>query len=75
MVNVELLKKKIADSKIPITSICKEAGILRESLYNKFDNPATFKVDDIQGLTVALKLTKAERDSIFFAKECELNSR
>lgn len=74
MVDVELLKEAISDSGIPITTICERAGIKRESFYNKLENPNTFKVPDIDGLTLVLRLTKSKRDAIFFAKDAELDS-
>lgn len=71
MVDIVLFKKTVSDTGIPINTICERAGILRETYYNRLDNPNLFKVSEIENLTQVLGLTKSQRDKIFFAKECE----
>lgn len=71
MVDYELLNDKIRDSGMTMVAIAKKSGILRETLYNKIKGSGEFKASEIFGLSNALKLTTAERDRIFFVKQCE----
>lgn len=71
MVNVKLLKDKIAEIGIPIVVLAEKSGISRETLYNRFDKPNSFKASEIQSLTMVLRMTKEERDNIFFENERE----
>lgn len=71
MVNVNLLKDKIAEIGIPIVVLAEKSGISRETLYNRFEKPNSFKASEIQSLTKVLRMTKEERDDIFFANKCE----
>lgn len=73
MTNVKLLKEKMNDSGMTVTSIAEKSGILRETLYNRM-NSGIFKSSEITNLTIVLRLSKRERDNIFFANESELNS-
>jgi len=74
MANLELLSQKISESGMTIVAIAKKTGITRETLYNKMKGYGEFKASEIMGLSNALHLTMKERDRIFFAQECELNS-
>ena len=67
MVNVGLLRKTIEDSGMTMVAISEKSGILRETLYNRFNGVGEFTVNEVSGLTQALRLTKKERDAIFFA--------
>lgn len=67
MTNVEKLKTSIKDSGIPISEIARRSGILRETLYNRFDT-GDFKISEVEALSSALKLTKKQRDDIFFTE-------
>lgn len=67
MVNVNLLKEKIAEVGMPIVVLAEKSGMSRETLYNRFEKPNSFKASEIQSLTVVLRMTKEERDNIFFA--------
>lgn len=67
MTDVEKLKCAIKESGIPISEISRRSGILRETLYNRFDT-GDFKVSEVEALSITLKLTKKQRDDIFFAK-------
>jgi len=42
--------------------------MLRETLYNRLNQESEFKASEIAALTLALHLTKEERDAIFFAE-------
>lgn len=64
MANVELLKKKIRDSGMTISSIAKQSGILRETLYNRMKS-GNFYASEIVSLTNVLRLSREERDEIF----------
>lgn len=64
MANVELLKKKIRDSGMTISSIAEQSGILRETLYNRMKS-GNFYASEIVSLTNVLRLNREERDEIF----------
>lgn len=71
MTDVAKLKEKIKETGMTITFIAEKTGILRETLYNRFNGNADFKASEIVALTSVLRLTKAERDEIFFAATVE----
>lgn len=75
MVDYKLLNDKIRDSGLTMVSIAKKSGILRETLYNKLKGIGEFKASEITSISNVLNITAEERDRIFFAKECELNSQ
>lgn len=66
MAGLELLRKKIEDSGMRITAIAEKSGILRATLYNKLSGKTDFTAREIVSLTNVLRLTKKERDDIFF---------
>ena len=65
MTDLDALKQAIEDSGIPITTLCKKAGMTTATLYNRLKGIGFFKVNEIVGLQNALKLTDKERDAIF----------
>ena len=65
MVNIQLLKDKIRESGMTTVSVCKKSGILRQTLYNRYDNP-NFTIDEINGLKQALNLKWTDVKHIFF---------
>ncbi len=67
MMDIKLLKEKIENSGMTITSISEKAGISRETLYNRMKKP-DFKASEISALTEVLHLEKEERDVIFFSR-------
>lgn len=73
MVNFEMLRNKIEDSGMTVTSISKKSGILRETLYNRMKGRGEFTASEIVALTQTLRLTNEERDRIFFTSKVELN--
>ncbi len=73
MTNVIALKKRIEDSGMSMTYVAEKSGILRETLYNRMKT-GDFKLSEICALSKVLNLSRDERDSIFFANECELKS-
>ena len=74
MADVDLLKEKMISSGMTVTSIAKQAGILRETLYNRLNSNADFKASEITALTKVLKLSKCDRDRIFFSHHSDFNS-
>lgn len=67
MTNFDLLQSIIYESGMKIEAICKKAGISRATFYNRLKNRGEFTASEIQGITVALSLSKEQRDGIFFA--------
>ena len=68
MADIEALKDKIRDSGMKMTSIAEKSGIVRETLYNRLAGVGDFTATEIVGLTDTLRLSKAEREQIFFNK-------
>ena len=66
MVRMDLLQKAIDDSGMTMTSIAKKSNIERTTLYNRLAGVGEFKASEIDSLTKALRLTREERDIIFF---------
>jgi hypothetical protein len=66
MVNVNALKEQIEKSGMTMVFIAERAGILRETLYNRLNEQGEFKASEITALTKVLKLSRNERDRIFF---------
>lgn len=67
MTDTVTLKQVIEDSGMPKTLIAERAGITRDRLYNILGG-LDAKATEIESLARVLKLTKARRDAIFFAK-------
>lgn len=67
MVDFEMLRNRIEDSGMTVTSISKKSGILRETLYNRMKGRGEFTASEIVALARTLCLTNEERDKIFFA--------
>ena len=65
MFNKELFRKKIRETGVTISFVAEKSGILRETLYNRMAS-GEFKASEITELTKVLRLTKEERDKIFF---------
>lgn len=65
---MELLKDKIEKSGMTMTAISSQAGILRETLYNRLNGKGDFTAFEITMLTKTLHLTKSERDEIFLTE-------
>lgn len=66
MLNAALLTAKVEESGITITALASKCGMTRESYYNKLAGESEFKASEIHALTKVLRLTRAERDAIFF---------
>lgn len=65
MVNISLLKAKINESGMTMSSLARLSSIRRETLYNRINKKGEFTASEIVSLTRVLHLTKDERDSIF----------
>lgn len=66
MTNTDLLKRKIDESGLKMQYIAEQLGISHQALYNKIGNKTQFLASEIMKLSELLKLTKRERDAIFF---------
>lgn len=71
MVNMDMLRSRIDDSGMTMVALAKKTGILRETLYNRMNGKGDFTASEIVSITKALRLTKAERDGIFFDSKVE----
>jgi predicted transcriptional regulator len=71
MVNLKMLKEKIAESGITMVALSKKSGIERATLYNRLDGIGEFTASEISGVSDALRFNKKEREDIFFAKRVE----
>lgn len=67
MVNLKKLDETIKESGITMTALSKKSGVSRQTLYNRLDGVGEFTASEIVGLTAALRLSKEERENIFFA--------
>jgi len=67
MVNLKKLDEAIKESGVTMTALSKKSGISRQTLYNRLDGIGEFTASEIVGVTAALRLSKEERESIFFA--------
>ena len=72
MTNVEKLKDKIKESGMTIKAVSEKSGILRETLYNRFNINADFKASEIDSLTRVLHLSEKERNEIFLPTKVNL---
>lgn len=68
MVDIEKLKKNIECSGVTMSALASNSGIERTTLYNRLAGIGEFTASEIDGLSRALRLTKPQRDAIFFAK-------
>lgn len=73
MTDIIAFKKCIEDSGMTVTFVAEKAGILRETLYNRMKT-GDFKLSEICALSQVLRLSKDERDKIFFADNSEYKS-
>lgn len=71
MTDFELLKAKIRESGITMVAIAKKSGILRETLYNRFNGVGDFTASEMLAISRTLGLSDEERDAIFFAEQVE----
>lgn len=70
MVNVQLLKDKIKESGMTTVAICEKSGIVRQTLYSRFENP-NFTLKEIEGLKKTLRLSSRDVNRIFHAQNVQ----
>lgn len=68
MADIELLRQRISESGMTMTTVSKRSKIGRVTLYNRLNGRGEFTAPEIIGLTDALRLSKADREKIFFTK-------
>lgn len=68
MVRIDILKNIIKESGMTMIAISRKSGILRPTLYNRLNGIGEFTASEITSLTKLFKLTKEERDEIFFTE-------
>ena len=61
-----LLKDKIKEINIPLSTIAEKMGISRQSLYLKLSGKRVFKMSEANNISEILRLTNSERTDIFF---------
>lgn len=69
--NLKYLNDRIVLSRITITSIAKEMGFSRQTLYKKMNGEREFKVSEVSRICDILRLTKEERTFVFFGEEVD----
>lgn len=67
MTDNDLLREKIDESGMTITSVAKKSGIKRNTFYNRLKGIGEFTASEIVNLSNVLHLTKPERDKIFLS--------
>lgn len=68
MFNQNLLRAKMIEKGVTALSICNEIGICEATFYRKVSRDGDFSRFEIGRISELLKLTKQERDNIFFAQ-------
>lgn len=69
--NIELLKAKIQEINVPITTIADKMGVSRQTLYLKLQGKRCFKMSEANKISDILRLTNAERTTIFLSEEVD----
>ena len=67
--NTELLKAKIEEIHIPLSSIAEKMGVSRNTLYLKLSGKRPLKMSEANKISEILRLTNRERTDIFLAEE------
>ena len=67
MVNTKLLQEKMKNNGFTIKELAKKIGLSKTGLFNKIHNKCEFKGSEINSIALALRLTKANINQIFFA--------
>ena len=68
MADLEALREAIEKSGLTLPKVAERAGIDYHTLYNHVQGRGKFNADVVAGIQKALKITKKERDNIFFTK-------
>lgn len=68
MVDHEALQARVKESGIPISFIARKMGVTRPTLVNKLKGKTDFTAADIISISETLRLTRDERDALFFCE-------
>lgn len=68
MTNSELLREKISLSGYKLQFIAEKMGLTYQGFLKKINNESEFKASEIKSLQAILRLSKKERDAIFFCE-------
>ena len=68
MVNVDLLKRKIAERRTNVTEIAADMGVDKATLYRRIADGSTFTIGEVGKITEILNLSHDEAISILEAK-------
>lgn len=68
MTNVELLGEKIKASGISLTALAAALGVSVPTIYSRKKGESEFTASEIVKVAKMLKLSKKERDAIFFGE-------
>ena len=68
MFNGNLLKAKLIEKGVSVIELCDDLGICEATFYRKLSRNGDFSRFEIRQITKRLKLSRAERDTIFFAQ-------
>lgn len=71
MVNTALLREKMKNNGFTIKELADRIGLSQTGLFNKIHNKCEFKGSEINSMSIALRLTKADVNRIFFARDVE----
>ena len=74
MTDTVLLQEEVDKSGIPVAVLCRRSGIDQRTYYNHMHGIGEFTVSQAGALAESLRLTVAQRNKIFFAKDVELNA-
>lgn len=71
--NLTYLNDRITISRVPITAIAEKLGISRQTFYNKISGKRDFKISEVEKICSILRLTREEKNLIFFASNVDKN--
>jgi hypothetical protein len=71
MVNTAIFKDKMRRGGHTFDTLCKVIGRSRTGLFNKVHNKHEFTLKEIALISEELKLSKSDREKIFFASDVE----
>lgn len=71
LTNVNLLKEKIDESGYKIGYLAKRLNLSHQGFYNKINGKTGFYSQEIMKLEELLRLSKKEREDIFFSKKVD----
>ena len=69
MVDIDRLNRAVEESGMKRYVIAERCGMNKRTLQNKLNGRSVFTAPEIQSISHVLRLSKAERDNIFFAQQ------